>query len=381
MFVLPFGENEDINLNLATQIGIKLGKSCYDIQILPYCPLRDLMTSEGVDITLGRAEINYTPITRQLDEETEETVGYLYFASASSGQFIINYNIPAPLNALDMKIANECDMYRLCSPNYNGAYEFSAAKNRGVDYFIVSYTYKPYSPYIQVSPSFKGLYGRDFTDGRGLICNGDFSIAMISEAWVSYQNNNKNYENIFNAQIKTMDANNQLNLVSQGITSTLGAAATGVTVGALGGGVAGGIAAGVGSLAGGAADLAIGQSIYQNNRQLQKDLYNYNLQNIQARPDTLNKISAYNINNNYFPFIEYYTATEEEKQALRNKIKYEGMTVMTIGRIQDYLGAVENFNYFKGQLIQTGDISEDYHIIDAIAVELERGIYLPGGNN
>lgn len=261
-------------------------------------------------------------------------------------------------------------------------FEFSVAKNKGVDFFNVSFTYKPYSPYIHVAPNFKGLYGDDFGDARGLICNGDFSISMMNSAWEQYEINNKNFQNIFNTQIKTMDENNKLNLISQGIATPINAAATGVTVGALGGGVAGGIAAGIGSLAGGIADIGLGQAMYQNNRQAQIDLFNYNLQNIRARPDTLTKISAYNINNKYFPFVEYYSCTDVEKDALKNKIKYEGMTVMAIGKIEDYLEELTNdYNYFKGQLIQCGDISEDYHIVDALAVELERGIYLPGGNN
>lgn len=267
-------------------------------------------------------------------------------------------------------------MYRLCSPNYNGAFEFSVAKNLGVDYFEVSYTYKPYSPYIQVNPNFKNLYGKDFNDARGLICNGNFSVATLTDQWKTYEINNKNYENIFNAQIKTMDKNNQLSLLSQGISTPLNAAAAGIGAGVLSGNVGVGIGAGAASLVGGIADMAIGQSVFQNNRQLQKDLFAMNLQNIKARPDTLNKISAYNINNKYFPFIEYYTCTEVEKEALRNKIKYEAMTVNAIGTIDDYIGAVEEYNYFKASPIILDNIAEDYHLAEAIAVELEKGVYL-----
>lgn len=366
------------NLGLASKMAEELGVSIYDLQILPYCPAIELLafTEDGFTIRSEATPfVDYSPITHG-----EEVEGYMLWAKKSSNTF----NIMEPINvnfssSIDVKVANECDMYRLVSPNFNGAYEFSAAKNNGVEYFEVSYTYKPYSPYIQVNPHFGGLYGViDFNDARGLICNGNFSVATLTDQWRTFEINNKNYENIFNAQIKTMDENNKLNVLSQGISTAINAIGAGFAVQKLGGP---GALAGTLSAAGGMVDIAIGQSIYQNNRQLQKDLYNYNLQNVKARPDTLNKISAYNINNKYFPFIEYYTCTDTEKNALKNKIKYEGMTVMTIGTIDEYIGAAEDFNYFKGQLIQSGDIQEDYHIIDAIAVELERGIYLPGGNN
>lgn len=56
------------------------------------------------------------------------------------------------------------------------------------------------------------------------------------------------------------------------------------------------------------------------------------------------------------------------------------MTIGAIGTIDEYLNSNLEFNYFKGQLIQT-TIKEDYHVVDAICAELERGIYLPGGIN
>ena len=106
-------------------------------------------------------------------------------------------------------------------------------------------------------------------------------------------------------------------------------------------------------------------------------MFNYNLQNIAARPDTLVNVSSFNIINKKFPFIEYYTCSDIEKEALRNKIKYEGMTIMTIGKLNDYIDSpIDGPNYFKGQLIQALDVVDDFHIVDAIGVELEKGIYL-----
>ena len=46
--------------------------------------------------------------------------------------------------------------------------------------------------------------------------------------------------------------------------------------------------------------------------------------------------------------LEYYTCTEIEKQALRDKIKYNGMTVGTIGKIEDFTDSTVEEIYIKG---------------------------------
>lgn len=120
---------------------------------------------------------------------------------------IYNYEVS---QATALKLDNECNMYRIVSPNYQGEFEFSVAKNNGVDFFNVDCSYKPHNPYIHVNPNFKGLYGKDFNDGRGLICNGDFSFGMISDAFTNYELQNKNYQAIFNRQIQNMDVMNDI---------------------------------------------------------------------------------------------------------------------------------------------------------------------------
>ena len=89
-------------------------------------------------------------------------------------------------------------------------FEFSIAKNKGITKFNVDYTYKPYQPYIHINPDFKGLYGTDWDDSRGLILGGDFSVQATDSAWVNYVNNNKNYQAIFNREIDHLDVNQQI---------------------------------------------------------------------------------------------------------------------------------------------------------------------------
>ena len=86
-------------------------------------------------------------------------------------------------DALNRKLANECDLVRLVSQNYSAIFEFSPAKSGGVDGFLADCTYKPWSPYIHILPKLKGLYGDNFVsidDARGLICGGDMSLPQLS---------------------------------------------------------------------------------------------------------------------------------------------------------------------------------------------------------
>ena len=172
-----------------------------------------------------------------------------------------------------------------------------------------------------------------------------------------------------------MDELHKYGQISNAISSVAGAMGAGFGIGALAGPLAGGIAGGV-SAAGGFADLIFGDIKYGINKQFTIDSFNMNLQNIRALPISLSKVGAYNIDNKIFPFLEYYTCTETEKEAYRNKIKYEAMTVNAIGTMNDYLDAVDEYNFFKATPIQLQDIADDYHVAMAIAQELEKGVYL-----
>ena len=116
---------------------------------------------------------------------------------------------------------------------------------------------------------------------------------------------------------------------------------------------------------------------YENNIKEQmsytKDMYSYNLQNIKAIPYSLTKVSAINSNNKLYPFIEYYTCTDEEKDALINKLKYDGMTIMKISTINQYLHKDKTF--IKGMLIRV-DLHKDSNYINNIYNELMKGVYI-----
>ena len=296
-----------------------------------------------------------------------------------------NYSILNPGNdALSRKLANECDLVRIVSQNYSAIFEFSPAKSGGVDGFLADCTYKPWAPYIHILPKLKGLYGDNFVsidDARGLICGGDMSLPQLSNAWANYQLQNKTYQEMFDRQIKNMDVQNDVNrqgALAQAIIAPITGGAAGAAVGAKVGGAYGAVAgAAIGAIGGGVTagiDYSNTIRMMEENRQYAIDMYSYNLQNIQAIPTSLTKTSALTYNTRVWPFIEYYTCTDAEKDALKDKIKYNGMTIMKIGKLNDYLLGEDKF--YKGQLIRLPDVRIDGHMAFEIYNELNKGVYL-----
>ena len=356
-----FNANKSLAVGVATAIGANAGSATvYDVQLLPYCPISVIQQDEAIDI--GNYKVDY--IT-----QNDANVGVVLWATSSS--FTVNIN--KTIEVTDYKLTNECDMYRLVSPNYNGQFEFNPAKNNGVTGFTASCTYKPYNPYIKVAPIFNRLYGQDFKDARGLICQGDFSLPQVSNAWANYQLSNKNYEAIFNREITNMEINNKY----QNIQTLVGGAAgagSGAIAGAALGGVAGAIAGGLTSLIGAGADYAIQKTLQNEALDYKKDMFGYQLGNIKAMPSSLSKTSAINADNKIFPIIEYYTCTEQEKQALKDKIKYNGMTVGRIGKIASYIQP--DYSYIKAQLIRLDGITHDTNYLNEIANEINKGVFI-----
>lgn len=165
-----FTANKSLAVGIATAIGEKSGSgNIYDIQVLPYCPISNIIQDGFIDILENKVDY----IT-----QNNQNVGVVLWATRSS----FTVNLDKQITVDNYKLSNECDVYRLVSPNYNGTFEFSAAKNNGVSGFIASCTYKPYNPYIRVAPIFNRLYGQDFKDARGLICQGEFSLPQVSSA-------------------------------------------------------------------------------------------------------------------------------------------------------------------------------------------------------
>ena len=384
MFAMPFdgikftvgGSTYDSDpvstLSIARQISLELMSSgaLYDLQLLPYCPRRDMIAADGKISMVGHTENeDYTLLT----DENEQSVGFMLFAKESSFEFDVQEEIVIT----NKKVQNQCDMWRLCSPNYNGVFEFNAAKNNGVDYFNIDCTYRPYNPYIHVNPNFKDLYGNDFDDARGLICSGDFSMPACTEKWLEYEAQNKNYQSSFDRSIQHIEIEQKYQRISQiaGMVAGVGAgAAGGAMMGKGYGAIAGAVVGGALSAAGGVADLYMADKLREETLKYARDQFAFSLENIRAIPNSLAKISAFNKNNKIFPFLEYYTCTDIEKEAFKNFLIYDGMTVNRIGKIVDFLQDGQ-LQFIRAKLIRALDLHDDQHIVDFIASEMEKGAY------
>lgn len=373
----PFGKqmNETEALLVATSIAKEMGGNVgaiYDLQLLPYCP--DELFELYSRWSTHPKSFSY------IKDSNDQNAGVIFHMTKSSFTKKISISVPVPDDPIEKKIMNETEVYRICSPNYNGVFEFSPAKNGAIPYFEVEATYLPYKPYIKVHPRFSGLYGRDFKDNRGLILGGDFSLAVVNDQWQQYQINNKNFENIFDRQITNLEFNQReemkmakFNAYAGVVAGTAGGAAAGYTLGGIGTGV-GAAVGGITGAIGGALDVARTGRMQAEAYDYKQDMFGYELGNIKARPDTLSKTTAYCIDNKYFPFLEKYTCTDVEKEALRNKIKYNGMTVMRIGTIDEFNKG--DYNYVKGQFIRLEGICDDYHIVNTIKEEFNKGVYI-----
>jgi len=315
-----------------------------------------------------------------------------------------NYNTTSEITPLELKVKNETEFMRLTSPNFNSLFEFKLTKfspivgpnNYGGFYEInVDCTYKPFNPYIKLNPDFSGVYGTDWNDATGLILSGDFSLSILSDPWKQYELNNKNYQAIFNRQVQNLDISQEIARDQQQFK-----ALTGVLTGTIGGAMAGGkmgaktgnpyIAAG-GAAAGALAGVALaGINAAKNEewlaKQLQEtksytiDMYNYQLGNIQALPQTITKSSPLTYNNKIWPILEEFGCTEQEKQVIENKIRYNSMNIMAIGTLNEYMTSSEiDKVYVKGQLIRLETINDDFHVVDAIYQEVNKGFFVIQG--
>ena len=378
MFAIPYGKynnfgDEVLAMKAANaaiaEFNVGSSSELYDVQLLPFQP------------TLSNSVI--TDITNNL--ENNKIIGKIYWATKSS--FSKTILLDKPIGVKNKKIEHICDKYRLVSPNYNGQFEFTAAANNGISGFKVDATYLPLNPYIRVAPLFGGLYGKEFDDARGLICGGDFSLPVVNDAWVSYQQNNKNYQAIFDRQVQNLEFNNKINRtmqqwqvgagIVQGAASGAVAGSTFGPWGAVGGAVAGLTA----STIGGAYDLKYSEQLRQEQLKYNADIFDLNIGTIQAQPYSLSKTTAFTANNKIFPILEYYTCSNEEKELVATHIINYSMTVGAIGKLKDYIKNTWQYNdvyarnFIKGTFLKLKDLFEDYHYLNALNEELNIGVY------
>ncbi len=367
----------------------------YDVQLLPYCPYQGIC--DGY-VTVGGKEYGSvlvvddpdTPIfgNRILDaskswvNDAASNSMFLFYVTNATFTFDINESVYAGTTPIDLKIENETTFYRLCSPNYSGAFDFSVAKNGGVQFFNVDVTMRPYNPYIHINPNFKNLYGGDYDDPRGLICQGDFSLPIVTDQFKNYEYNNKNYMNVFARNLENLDFNQTQERVKAAFglgvgvfTGAIGGAVGGAKIGGPIGGAVGGALGGIGSTVGGIVDYSMLTARQNEEKDLTIDLFNYNLGNVKALAYSINKVTPYTKNNKIWPVLEEYSCTYEEEEILRNKITYSSFKLEVIGTLSYHLeDGVQHF--LSATLIRSTAAKIATHELNELYYELEKGVYI-----
>lgn len=382
IFCLPYSDDIDFdqsitsskinNLAIANEIMTQFSGQSIDLQILPYCPIINRVSYGSIDTAnLSKSEI----------KEGDNVIGYLFWLNTANFELECKQGCGSNDSK---KILNETKIWRLCAPNYASQFEFNIAKlGKQAGPFTVDVSLKPYNPYVRVAPKFEDLYGSDFNDKRGLILAGDYSLPLASSAWANYELNNKNYEKTFNREIASLEFANKWSLAGD-ISNAIVGTAAGYALGAKSFGGVGGIVGGSLAAGGGILDIFQNQSLLKENLNKQKDLFNYQIDNIKAQPNTVNKGTPLDINFKIWPVVEEYSASEEEIEEFKKFIKYRSMTaniVDTFENVKDYkVDSVFDFDYKYIELLplELDDIG-NYQIAQFLSNELQNGIYIKKG--
>ena len=377
-----FNASKDLAIKTVTAIATQFtGAAVYDIQILPYCPIQNIIYIDDDQVIIDPKYANYTPITK-IDSTDHE--GYIFWCMESKFNFSIPFEIPDEQNPIEKKVKSMTEFYRLVSPTQGLEYTFDPMKNNGVSQMNVQCTYKPYSSNIRICPEWNvgSLYENvNQTNSQdGLIILEDCSLTQLTDRWAEYELNNKNYRNIFERQIQSMEYNRDVNLglgIANAFVGSISGAVGGAIAGNMAGigGVAGGVIGGVASAVGGMIDTQANYALANEAIDLTQDNFNYQLGNVKALPLSLSKVSSFAVNNSFVPLIEFWSTTDTEKKVAYNKIKYQGMTISVIDKISSYRSE-DGDSYIKGQIIRVEGLEDDFHVANTIAKELHQGLYL-----
>ena len=385
MFVFPYSDDysytvnstsylasKNMAINLAQSICESSGSEVYDIQIVPYCPF----SIEQGDWSL----FNYQAIYNSSDQ----VIGYYFWSDRGSKSITVAENrseLTLSTNP-SYKEITQLNKYILCSPDKNAQWEFNPAMNHGITNWIISYEYRPFSSYLKIEPEFNWLYGNSFyndlSDIRGLVINSSYSLTQLNDAWANYLNNNKNFQQIFdtqiNTQLKTYDLQNKAawdTMVQRSINGSFGGGLYEIA-NLISGGKLGSKADAVRK------EQEMTEQIQGLTLAQSRDLFNYQLDNIKNQPDTIKKLTSINVDFRIFPFVEIYECTEQELTIFRDNIKYNGMTLMITGFIENYLKDNDE-TFIQGTLIRFNEFEKqenDYTLVQRINDELNKGVYI-----
>lgn len=378
MFVIPYTDgftyeynatsyiaNSKMAINLAQQICLSLGSSeVYDIQIVPFCPFQTIEVQDNLDFSLENAQAIF--------DNLNNVVGYYFWAYNSSVSFSIEENrelLTLENSSYTYKEITQLRDYILCSPNKDATYGLNPCMNNGIFEWNISIDYRPFSSYVKIQPQWNWLYGEEYynnlTDSRGLIFNGAYSLTQLSNAWANYVASNKNYQQIFDTnlttQITKFDKQQKAQWDTVGMRNYSLFPVSSVL-----------------KIIGESKQMDYDREIFNIDTTAQRQIFNYQLDNIQSQPYAISKLTSLNSDFRVFPYVEVYDTTPKELDLFRDMIKFNGMTIMTIGHISEYLKPNDE-TFIQASIIRFSDfigVENSYRLVSDINQELTLGIYV-----
>ena len=390
----------EVSLGLAGEISRNFSGAgiLLDLQVLPFCPQINIGYEGGY--RSGYVPTFKIEIKKDAAGGGTETAGYMGLITATShtsgtiykkagGQGTPLSNAKLEITVTDIKKDSSTQTARIVSPNGNGVWEFVPAKqvfaNGAVTGFEFNMTCKPYQPFIKVEPEFGRLYGNDYQDARGMICTGDFSLPQVSDAWTTYQIQNKNYEGMFNRQIESLDLQQKwaartdiANAITGTVSGVAGGALSGSVIGGGVGAVVGGVVGAAGAAVGGAMDIYANKELRADQRGAMIDQYNMSLGNIRAMPSTVTKLGSVLADQPLVPYLEIYDCSEQEKTNFDIYLSLKSYNISRYGKFSDYVKPTGR-TWLQGTFVRLNGVNDDSHYLAAVADEVAQGFYIDKG--
>ena len=361
------------------QLQVTFNSFIYDVQRVPYTPYALDIEDDGTVVLPNESQIGFAK------NAAGEIEACAYFCNQDSFWFDIEPTSTyldelKDQKDLNVKIQSETTLLRLCSMDGSSSININGAKNLGLSKLRVNCRYAPYQSYISLQPQWSMFYGAEIglKDTRGLNLTSTNSVTRTSNQWQDYVLQNQNYQDIFNRQIQSMDAQFDIQADKAVRDMVFGLINTGVSAG-----MSSNPGSAAGSLVYGGLNLIQqGQNYvdmvdsFRERRSLSVDIFNLQNGNIKARADTLSKVNAMSPIYNTWPYIEIYTTTPEEKTALTNYITEFSMN---IGAMTSQLSAYVTNNPNARKFIQADIIrmsgKMDSHLAEEIRRLISEGVY------
>lgn len=355
----------------------------------------------GQVIDIQMCPFNETSIINRIEEvidiyagsSSNIKVGEYYLLNSQDIEYFVNYDLLDWKKHGNEKSRVNLSQMRLVCPNNSSMSTLNPdiMSNGNSMQFRINGTLYPYKPVYKVTPiATKNLiYSSQDARDNMLVLGGDFSATQVSNGWSDYLIGNKNVEEAQQASIANQTMNQQLQFDYQSKSiATQGSMQMNSAMLGLIGGIAGlslkdslmGI---LGLIGGGMGimntqtnmklqneGLQVSQNVFNNNIALNQKLFNLQMGNIKAMPNTIHKITNGSYDNDYSVMIEEYYSTKTEYEQFDKTIQRTGMSIDCIGKITDYL----NSDYFiYSQMFKCEGINS-FYVFDEINKELQNGL-------